>query len=69
MLKTIDDLKTLRAELVERRREEAYRIGSAQHDEGIEKAGQVHLAIEAIDAVIAEGEDQREPPDPTVMIL
>ena len=60
MSKTIDDLKALRAELVERRRKEAYYIGGAHHDERIALVAQVHLAIEAIDAVIAEGGDQPE---------
>ncbi len=58
MGKTVEDLKALRAELVERRRKEAYLIGSAHHDERIEKLVQVHLAIEAIDAVIADGKDE-----------
>lgn len=60
MGKTIDDLTALRAELVERRRKETYWIGGAHHDDRIEKVVQVHLAIEAIDAVIAEGKDEPE---------
>jgi hypothetical protein len=58
--KTIDDLKSLRAELIERRRTEAYWIGGPHHDERIEKVVQVHLVIAALDAVIEGGEDEPE---------
>jgi hypothetical protein len=57
---TIGDLKTLRARMVERRRPEAYYIGSADNDGRIAKVVTVHLAIEALDAVIAEGNDEPE---------
>lgn len=60
MGKTIDDLKALRAELVERRRKETYWIGGPYHDDRIEKVIQVHLAIAALDAVITEGKDETE---------
>lgn len=60
MAKTIDDLKTLRAELVERQRKEVYWIGGPHHDDRIAKVVQVHFAIEAIDAVISEGKDEPE---------
>jgi hypothetical protein len=53
--KTIEDLKTLRAELVERRHAEAYSLGSAHHQGVLEKLVLVHQAISALDAVIAEG--------------
>ncbi|QRM32759.1 hypothetical protein [Microvirga sp. VF16] len=56
--KTVEDLKKLRAELVERRRQEAYWVGGPHHDDRIQKLVQVHTAIEALDAVIAEGEDE-----------
>jgi hypothetical protein len=45
------NLQKLREELVERRREEANRL-SAHSDEGIKMLGHLHLAIEALDAVI-----------------
>jgi hypothetical protein len=57
--RTVDDLRELRAKLVERRREEAYWIAS-EHHESIEKFVQVHLAIEAVDAVIATGAGEPE---------
>ncbi|MCK0196887.1 hypothetical protein MWN34_08165 [Ancylobacter sp. 6x-1] len=60
MTKTIEDLKNLRANLVERRRKEAYRIGSDHHDDGIVTVAHIQLAIEAIDAVIAEGAEEPE---------
>ena len=53
--KTIADLTKLRAELVDRRRQEAYGIGGPHDDEIIEKVAYVHLAIQAVDAVIQEG--------------
>lgn len=55
--KTIADLKKLREELVDRRRQEAYWVGGAHDDERIEKVAYVHLAIQAVEAVIAEGWD------------
>jgi hypothetical protein len=58
--KTIEDLQTLRSELVERRRQDVYRISGAQDDDRIGKAVQVHLAIEVIAAVIAEGHGEQE---------
>lgn len=60
MAKTIEDLKTLRAQLVGRRRKEVYWIGGPHHDDRIAKVVQVHLAIEAIDTVISEGKDEPE---------
>jgi hypothetical protein len=44
--------------LVARRRQEAFWIGGPNHEERIGMLVQVHLAIEAIDAVIAEAGDQ-----------
>lgn len=58
--KTIEDLKKLRAELIERRRQEAYWVAGPHHNERIEKLIQVHTAIAALDAVIAEGKDEPE---------
>lgn len=60
MTKTVLELKTLHGELVERRRREAYLIGGAHHDERIAQLAQVHLAIMAIETVIAEGKDEPE---------
>ncbi|MFK8250666.1 hypothetical protein [Ancylobacter terrae] len=60
MAQTIEELKALREELVERRRSEVYLIGGAHDDGRIAKAVQVHLAIEAIDAVIAGGKGAPE---------
>ena len=65
---TIEDLTTLRAKMVERRRQEAYYIGSAHNDERIAKIVSVHLAIEALDAVIAEGKGEAEMLDVSAMI-
>jgi hypothetical protein len=57
--KTVEDLKGLRSKLVERRRHEAYGVGSEfRHD--LEELVQVHLAIEALDAVIETGADEPE---------
>ena len=60
MGKTVEDLKSLRAELIERRRKETYWIGGAHDDDRIGKVVTAHLAIQAIDAVIAEGEGEPE---------
>ena len=54
--KTVDDLKELRASLTQLRRKEAYLL-SDDPSTGIEKLVQVHLAIEAMEAVI-EGEGE-----------
>jgi hypothetical protein len=53
--KTTADLRKLRAELVDRRRQEAYGIDGPNHDERIQKLAYVHLAILAFDAAIEEG--------------
>jgi hypothetical protein len=53
--KTIADLTKFRAELVDRRRREAYAIDNANDQERVEKLAYVHLAIQAFDAVIEEG--------------
>ena len=68
MGKTVLDLKKLQSELFERRRREAYLVGSAHNDERIAKLAKVHVAIAAIDAVIAEGQDEPAS-DATAMIL
>jgi hypothetical protein len=57
--KTVDDLKVLREKLVEQRRREAYRVHGAESP-GIEKLVRTHQAIEALDAVIAEGKGEPE---------
>jgi hypothetical protein len=62
--KTIAHLTKLRAELVDRRRQEAYWIDGPHHDERIEKVAYVHLAIQAVDAVIQEGWSE-EPSGPS----
>lgn len=59
MENSIGDLKRLREELAERRRKEVYWIHNAFNYERLEKTAQVELAIQAIDAVIAEGEPER----------
>jgi hypothetical protein len=56
-IKTIADLKNLRAELVDRRRDEVYQIASVRDDERIQKLAYVQLAIQALDAAIGEGWD------------
>ena len=53
--KTVADLTKLRAELVDRRRREAYAIASPDDHETIKKLAYVHMAIQAFDAVIQEG--------------
>ncbi len=60
--KTIEDLKSLRAELVERRRREAYwAIETGPNNEtGLAKLALVDRAIQALDTVIAEGKDEPE---------
>jgi hypothetical protein len=55
--KTIADLRKLREELVDRRRDEAYQIAGVHDDERIAKIAYVQLAIQALDAVIGEGWD------------
>jgi hypothetical protein len=57
LVKSVGDLKAIRAELVQRRRLEAYLLGDESHDERIKLLASVHMAIEAMDAVIAEGKD------------
>ena len=53
--KTIADLRKLRAELVDRPRQEAYGIDGPNDDERMEKLAYVHLAILALDVAIEEG--------------
>ena len=53
--RTVEHLKALRSELVERRHNAAYSVASPQHKEGLEALVLVHHAILALDAVIAEG--------------
>ena len=53
---TLDELKIVREKLVGRRRVEAYRVAGEHHDTQIAKLNSVHSAIQALDAVIAEGE-------------
>ena len=50
--KTVEDLKVVRAELVERRRREAESLGGADDSGRLDKLVQLHQAIEALDAVI-----------------
>jgi hypothetical protein len=60
--KNVEDLKALRAELIVRRRKEAYWLAAQGPlgDERIAKLTHVHLAIEAVDQVIEEGEEEPE---------
>jgi hypothetical protein len=53
---TIDELRTMRAKLIDRRRVEAHRVAGEHHDTQIAKLNSLHAAIEALDAVIAEEE-------------
>jgi hypothetical protein len=62
--KSIEGLKALRAELVEIRREEAYRVAyrvGGTHSEHIERLVQVHQAINALDAVMEQDLPRSEP--------
>ncbi len=54
--RTVEHLKALRSELVERRRAEAYLVAGRYRDR-IAILVKVHLAIQALDAVIEEGGD------------
>jgi hypothetical protein len=60
--KTVEDLKSLRKELVERRRKEAYWAteSGAFNETGLAKLIQADRAIQALDAVIAEGLNEPE---------
>jgi hypothetical protein len=60
--KTVEDLKSLRAELLERRRKEAYWAveTGAYNETGLAKLIQADRAIQALDAVIADGKDEPE---------
>jgi len=63
--KTIEDLKLLRADLIERRRREAYwaTAAGAFNETGLAKLIQADRAIQALDTVIAEGKDEPEEPE------
>jgi hypothetical protein len=67
--KTIEDLKSLRAELIERRRKEAYwaTATGAFNETGLAKLIQADRAIQALDTVIAEGKDEPEELDDSSM--
>jgi hypothetical protein len=54
---TLSELEAVREKLVERRRVEAFRVGGEHNDAQIAKLNSVHTAIQAIDAVIAEGKE------------
>jgi hypothetical protein len=58
--KTVQDLKALQIELFERRYKEAYRWANTHQDKDMERLVLVHLAIEALEKVIAEGKDGPE---------
>ncbi len=60
--KTIEDLKSLRADLMERRRREAYWVieTGAYNETGLAKLALVDRAIQALDTVIAEDKDEPE---------
>ena len=60
MQRTIEDLKEVRSKLVERRRKEAYWLRSPHDDSRIASLSQIQIAIDAIDAVIAEGASEAE---------
>ena len=61
--RTVKDLKKLRGELTERRLRTAYRIKSAATDNEIITLAMLHVAIEALDAVIKKGKDEPEDPE------
>ena len=61
--RTVKDLKKLRRELTERRLRTAYRIKSAATDNEIITLAMLHVAIEALDAVIKKGKDEPEDPE------
>jgi hypothetical protein len=54
MSEPLAELQKLREELVARRSEEAREVKGAHDDERIKTLGHLHLAIEALDAVIAK---------------
>jgi hypothetical protein len=63
MTAKLADLQKLRAALVERRREESHSLTSEHDEERIKMVGHLHLAIEALEAVI-----QSEPADVNAML-
>ncbi|WP_225766987.1 hypothetical protein [Inquilinus sp. Marseille-Q2685] len=56
--KTIEDLKNLHSALIEQRAIEAYRLAGPHHETQLEKLSKLQVAIQAIEAVIAEGKDE-----------
>ena len=58
--KTVDDLRALRDELIVRRRTEAYSLAALGTMGDVASLTRVHLAIEALDQVIKEGEEEPE---------
>jgi hypothetical protein len=51
---TIDELRALQTALIERRQNEAAAVVGAYNDARIAKLNLVHVAIQALDAVITE---------------
>ncbi|MEQ1956263.1 hypothetical protein [Mesorhizobium sp. CN2-181] len=68
MAQTVEELKKLKDDLTRQRRIEAYNVTSATNHGQIERLSQVHVAITALEAVIAEGKDTPEV-GPTLMVV
>jgi hypothetical protein len=67
--KTVDDLRSRQSELIERRHQAAYSLGSAHDKEGLEQLVIVHQAIKALEAVIKEGRPGTGGVSPSLRIL
>lgn len=61
------EIQELRGKLVERLKREAGYVQGENHDDRLNKLIMVHQAIQAVDAVIAEGGPE-EPGEPRVWI-
>ena len=65
--RSIDELDVLRAELARQRRQKADAIADPNDVQALQALVQIHQAVEALDAVIADIEVGVEP-DPKAMI-
>jgi hypothetical protein len=64
MTESVEKLKTMLEELIERRTELAYQLAGAHHRDCLEKIGSVQIAITAVEAVIASGAKEPEAASP-----
>jgi hypothetical protein len=66
--KTVEDLRLMRAKLVERRVKLAYRLRSVNSGGTLAQLAEINQAIAALDAVIADGHSEL-PYEPTGKML